>query len=438
VIEVRVQGIVYLRRPPPALFEKKRSLGGTTALPPKPRTPSPAFILLFAALLAPLRSAAQPVLHTDPLNLTPPVRQSLQLFYNLNFDAALKIQEQVAQQHPNDPMAWNYILTTVIFRELYNQDLLDTTYYAHNSFLTVKREVDVPQAARRRIEELTGKVLQLTTAELAGNPNDADALFSRGYAKGMHAVFLTLVDHSYAAAARQGLSARNDSEAALKIDPQYGDAWMAIGIQRFAVASLPGWLRFIVGFMGVGGNKQQGLADLRKSADQGAVTSVESRTILSLFLRHDGRYPDALAVERSLEKDYPHNYLFCLEVANLLKDEGHGLEAIAAYKQVLDDAHKPNYFVAPRFQLAWFGMADTERGYNMIKDAAYGYTQAAQQSDSSDWLRKRAALSAGQMYDLLNQRPEAIKMYQQVLQPGGDQTQAEAAHRYLQTPYKGK
>jgi hypothetical protein len=415
-----------------------------TALPPKPRnlraprTPFPALLLVLATLFAPLRSSAQPVLHTDPLNLTPPVRQSLQLFYNLNFDAALKIQEQVAQQHPNDPMAWNYILTTIIFRELYNQDLLDTTYYAHNSFLTIKREVDVPQAARDRIEELTSKVFQLTNSELAANPNDADALFARGYAKGMHAVFITLVDHAYAAAARQGYSARNDSEAALKIDPQYADAWMAVGIQRFAVASLPGWLRFIVGFMGVGGNKKEGLADLRKSADQGIVTPIESRTILSLFLRHDGQYPAALTVERGLAQQYPHNYIFCLEVANLLKDEGHGLEAIAAYKQVLDDTHKPNYFVDPRLQLAWFGMADTQRGYNMIKDAAYGYTQAAQQSNSSDWLRKRAELSAGQMYDLLSQRSEAIKMYQQVLTPGGDQTQAEAAHRYLQTPYQGK
>jgi predicted metal-dependent enzyme (double-stranded beta helix superfamily) len=83
-------------------------------------------------------------------------------------------------------------------------------------------------------------------------------------------------------------------------------------------------------------------------------------------------------------------------------------------------------------------MADTQRGYNMIKDAADGYTQAAQQPDSSDWLRKRAELSAGQMYDLLNQRPDAIHMYQQVLIPGGDQTQAEAARKYLQTPYQGK
>ena len=397
-----------------------------------------ALTLLLSAILLPLPASAQPTLHTDPLNLTAPVRQSLQLFYNLNFDAALKIQEQVAREHPNDPMALNHLLTTIIFRELYNQDLLDTTYYAHNSFLTAKRAVDVPQAARNRIEDLTSKILHLTDAELASNSNDANALFARGYAKGMHAVFITLVDHAYVAAARQGLSARNDSEAALKIDPQYADAWMAVGIQRFAVASLPKWLRFMVGFLGVGGNKQEGLADLRKSAEQGIVTPIESRTILSLFLRHDGQYPAALAVERGLQKDYPHNYLFCLEVANLLKDEGHGLEAIAAYKQVLDDAQKPGYFVAPRFQLAWFGMADTERGYNMIKDAAYGYSQAASQTDSSDWLRKRAALSAGQMYDLLHQRSDAIRMYQQVLQPEGDQTQAEAARKYLQSPYQGK
>ena len=406
-------------------------------MPPKSRTPFlPALILL--TTLLPLPSAAQPVLHTDPLNLTPPVRQSLELFYNLNFDAALKIQEQVARQNPNNPMASNYLLTTLIFRELYNQDLLDTTYSAHNSFLTVKREVNVSQAARSRIEDLTSKVQHLTDAELATNPNDANALFARGYAKGMHAVFITLVDHAFTAAARQGYSARNDSEAALKIDPQYADAWMAIGIQRFAVASLPKWLRFMVGIMGVGGNKQDGLADLRKSAENGTVTPIESRTVLSLFLRHDGQYPAALEVQRGLQKEYPHNYIFCLEVANLTKDEGHGLDAIATYKQVIDTAAKPGYFINPRLELAWFGLADTQRGYNMIKDAAYGYTQAAQQPDSSDWLRKRALLSAGQMYDLLHQRPDALKMYQQVLQPGGDQTQADAARKYLQTPYQGK
>ena len=55
----------------------------------------------------------------------------------------------------------------------------------------------------------------------------------------MHAAFITLADHSFVGAARQGLAARNDSEDVLKLDPNYQDAKMAVGIQQFAVASLP-------------------------------------------------------------------------------------------------------------------------------------------------------------------------------------------------------
>jgi tetratricopeptide (TPR) repeat protein len=385
-----------------------------------------------------LQARAQAPLHTDPLNLDPQVKQAWLEFYNLNYDAALKLDEQIAQEHPNDPMAWNYILTTVIFRELYHQDLLDTTYYAHDSFLSTKREVQVPQATRDRIEQLTNKVVEMTDAEIKANPNDANAYFARGYGKGMHAAFITLVDHSFASAARQGYAARNDSESALKIDPQYADAKMAIGIQQFAVASLPRWVRLIVGIVGVGGNKQQGLDNLRQAIAHGVVTPVESRTVLSLFLRHDGRYAEALVVQRGLAQEFPHDYLFRLEVANLLKDEGHGLEAIAEYKKVIEDAQQPGYFVDPRLQMAWFGMADTQRGYNDIKDAAAGYMQAAMQPNCSDWLRKRAQLNAGEMYDLLHDRANAVRMYQMALSAGGDQTQADAARKYLKTPFAGK
>ncbi len=407
---------------------------------PRPsRAALPLLTLVLTLVLALSTAAAQaPSLHTDPINLDPQVKQSMLDFHNLDFDAALKIQEQVAQQHPANPMAWDYVLVTLIFRELYHQDLLDTTYYAHDSFLTTKRDVQVLPATRSRIEDLTNKVIQLADAQIKANPSDANAYFARGYAKGMHAAFITLVDHSFATAARQGYSARNDSESALKIDPQYADARMAIGIQQFAVASLPRWIRLIVGIMGVGGNKEQGLENLRQAAAHGIVTPVASRTALSVFLRHDARYPEALVVERGLAEQFPHDYLFRLEVANLLKDEGHGLEAIAAYKEVIADAEKPGYFVDPHLQMAWFGMADTQRGYNDIPGAAYSFTQASLQPNCSDWLRKRAELNAGQMYDLLHNRRQAIHMYNLVILPGGDQSQSNAAHKYLDHPYTGK
>jgi hypothetical protein len=106
--------------------------------------------------------------------------------------------------------------------------------------------------------------------------------------------------------------------------------------------------------VGVGGNKEKGLAMLRQSAAHGVVTSVESRTVLSLFLRHDARYAEALVVQHELAEQYPHNYLFRLEEANLTKDKGNGAGAIALYELVLGDAARPGYFVDSRLQMAWF------------------------------------------------------------------------------------
>jgi tetratricopeptide (TPR) repeat protein len=376
--------------------------------------------------------------HSDPLNFDPVVREGFERFYILDFDSALGRFESVLSAHPKEPMAYGYVQMATVFRELYHQDLLDTTYYAHDSFLTSKRNVAVSPATRQRIESLTDSGIKLCDDRIRANPQDKDAYFARGYLRGIHAAFITLVDHSYVTAAKQGYAARNDSEQALKIDPEYADAKMAVGIQQFAVASLPRWVRMLVGIMGVGGNKEKGLQMLRESAAHGVVTSVESRTVLSLFLRHDARYPEALVVQHGLAAQYPHDYLYRLEEANLTKDEGNGPGAIALYKTVLNDAAKPGYFIDPRVQMAWFGLADTQRGQNDVAGAAESYVKAAEQPKCSDWLRKRAQLNAGEMFDALHQRDRAMKLYEAASSGGGDQSQADMARRFMKTPYAGR
>jgi tetratricopeptide (TPR) repeat protein len=397
-------------------------------------------LLLLAFLLAlpAFADSNNPAAHTDPINLTPQVREAHEHFYNLDYDGALTRFEAIQRDNPHSAIATGYVLQTLIFRELYRQDLLDTTYYAHDSFLTSKRSVPVPQANRDRIEYLTNSAIALCDQQIKANPNDKNAYFARGYARGMHAAFITLADHSYVAAARQGYASRNDSEQVLRIDPAYADAKMAIGIQQFAVASLPRVLRIMVGIAGVSGNKEKGLDLLRQSAAHGIVTNIESRTALSLFLRHDARYPEAVVVQHGLAEQYPRDYLFRLEEANLTKDAGHGPEAIAIYKAVLADAKKPGYFYDPRLQMAYFGLADTQRGQNLIAEAAQNYLEAAAQPKCSEWLRRRAQLNAGEMFDLLHQRDNAVQQYQLASAGGGDQSQADTARRYIKTPYTGK
>lgn len=389
-------------------------------------------VLGFALLLCPLHAQS-----TYPLNLDPTVRDGFEHFYNLDYDGAMKRFDEVLQAHPQDPMAVSYVLTDTIFRELYRQDLLDTTYYAHEHFLSSGHKSDISPAVRQQVEQLTDRAVNLADARIKANGNDKDAYFARGYAKGMHAAWITLVDHSYTGAARQGLSSRNDSEQVLKLDPSYADAKMAVGIQQFAVASLPRFVRMLVGIAGVGGNKEQGLTLLREAAAHGTATRVESQTAMSLFLRHDHRYAEAYAVAQGLAKQYPRDFLFRLEEANLMKDAGRGPEAIALYKGVLADAARPGFFVEPRLQLAFFGLGETQRGQGDIPGASDSYLKASQQPNCSDWMRKRAQLAAGMMLDLQHRREDAMAQYRLAAAAGGDQSQASDARKYMKSPYTG-
>ncbi len=397
----------------------------------------PVIRVMVAVGVASISAGAGHAQDTYPLNLDPQVRSGYERFYNLDYDGAMQRFEAVLRAHPQDPMAHAYVLMDTIFRELYRQDLLDTTYYARENFLSSRRKVLIPEEVRQRIDSLTDEAVNLADTRIKVNPQDKDAYFARGYAKGMHAAFTTLADHSYAGAARQGLSARNDSDQALKLDPKYTDAKMAVGIQQFAVASLPRLVRMLVGIAGIGGNKEQGLDLLRDAAAHGTVTRVESQTALTLFLRHDRRYEEASVVAHGLAQQFPHDYLFRLEEANLRKDAGHGPEAIALYQRVLADAAKPKYYAEPRLQLAWFGLADTQRGQGDVQAAAQSYLQASTQPNCSDWMRKRAQLNAGMMLDLLHQRTAATAQYQLAAASGGDQSQSGEARKLLKTPYSG-
>lgn len=391
-------------------------------------------VTLCALIATPFRAFADT---TYPLANDPAAKQAMERFYNLDYDGAQQRLEAILKAHPNDPMAMGYLLTVVVFRELYNQDLLDTTYYARENFLSSNRKVSVDPNARKRIEDLTNGAIGICDQRIKANARDKDAYFARSYIKGIHAAFATLADHSFAGAAKQGLSSRSDAEEVLKIDPTYTDAKMAIGIQQFAVASLPRWLRFVVGIVGVGGNKEKGLAYLRECVQRGTVTKVESMTALSLFLRHDGRYDEAIGVSKQLAGMYPHDFLYRLEVANLTKDAGHGPQAIAEYRAVIADGNKRGYFIDPRLALAHFGLAETERGQNDINGALNDYLEAAKQPNCSDWMRKRADLNAGMMYDLLHKRNEAMAQYKLAAAAGGDQSQADAARKYMNRPYSG-
>jgi tetratricopeptide (TPR) repeat protein len=392
--------------------------------------------LLFALLWPVAVHAQERVIQTNPLNRKPEVRAAYDRFYTLDYNGALSRFQKVQQAHPEDPMAADYVLETVLFHELYNLGLLDTTLYAHDGFLSGKHQVAEDKAFTAHIEDLSSKAIHLAEQQLQKNPKNVNALYARGWSKSLHATYMGLVQRSFISALRLALQARDDNDHVLEMDPDYVDAELVVGVHQYVVGSLPFAIKMLAGLAGIHGNKEKGLALLRDAGKYGVTTSVEARTALALFLRREAKYGEAAEWNDSLKRQYPHNFLFWLESANLQKDAGHAQQAITLYRGLLEQAQRTGYFTNAHLEQAWYGLADTLRGQRDAAGSADAFEHALAQPTITPDLKRRAQLGAGMEYDMLGKREQAEAAYRDVLALG-ESDQASDARRYLKEPYKG-
>ncbi len=371
------------------------------------------------------------------MNYDPQVRAAYDSFYNLDFPVAVAQFQQFHAAHPGDPQATAYLLDALIFQELYRLDLLDTTFYANDGFLTGRHATDEDPKQRDRIFALADEALREADWRLSRNPNDVDALFARAWVRALRCTYVAMVERAYVTGFRLATKARDDAARILQLDPDYADADLITGVYEYVVGALPWPFKLMIGFAGITGSKSTGLAMLWDAAHRGVATNLEARTAIALFLRREGKYQEAIQVVQGLEKEYPHDFLFCLEEANLRKDDGEGMAAVAAYRQILADDAKPGYFASAKLELADFGLGDALRGQRHYDEAAQAYEQAARTPAVGLELKIRSLLDAGECRDLMGQRQLAIRDYQAAIDAGPNTSRADQARRYLRSPYRG-
>jgi tetratricopeptide (TPR) repeat protein len=375
--------------------------------------------------------------HTNPLNRDPLVREAYDRFYQLDYPGAVERFERFHAAHPGDPQATALLLNAVLFQELYRLDLLDTTFYANDGFLTGRHATSEDPKARDRILALADEAVRESDWRIAKNPNDIDALFARGWARSLKCTYLSMVQRGFGAGFRLAMKAKDDHVRVLQLDPDYVDAKLVVGVYEYVVGALPIPFKILIGFAGITGSKSRGLEMLKDAGDRGVIASIEARTVTALFLRREARYREAVQVVRGLKSLYPRDFLFCLEEANLRKDAGEGMGAVAAYRETIANAAKPGYFAEARLELAYFGLGDALRGQRHYAEAAQAYEKAAFTKGVGPELKIRSLLAAGECRDLNGERSQAVQDYQMAIDAGPNTTRGDSARKYLRSPYKG-
>jgi len=378
-------------------------------------------------------SPAQEVTSTLP-DKNPLAKRAFDRFYNMEYAPAIRDFEALAKQFPDDPHANNYLLTAILFREMYRIGALDSESYANDSFLDIKPKRPLDPEVGKRIRELIDRSEALCNARLAKNPNDVDALYARGAERGLRATYMAMGEKAWLAAVRAALSARRDHEKVLQLDPNYIDAKMTVGVHNYIVGSMNWFYRSMVALAGVTGSRQKGLNYLREVANAKCETSMDARIALALFLRREQKYPEAITVVKSMMDDYPKNYLAAVEYGYLLNAAGKGPEAIVAFREVLEGCKEGKYSVCEPQRVA-YALGTALRGQRKYEEAAAAFDSAATFPETDKKMLQRSRLAAGQMYDTLQQREVALKKYKEVLTADASTPEAQLAKKYVAKPF---
>jgi len=381
-------------------------------------------------------SARAGEVHTNPLNRDPLVKEAYVHFYDLDYPGAVERFQRFHEGHPGDPQATAMLLESLVFQELYREDLLDTTFYANDGFLTGKHVTEEDPKVRDRVMALSDEAIREANGRLAQNPNDVDALYARGWARALTCAYVAMVERAYWRGFRLATGAKDDHERVLQLDPAYVDAKLVVGVYHYVVGALPFAFKLLIGFAGVTGSKSKGLETLTDDGNRGIMTNVEARTTITLFLRREGRYKEAIEVVKKLKAEYPRDYLFWLEEANLRKDAGEGMGAVTAYREIIAANAKPGYFSQARMELTDFGLGDALRGQRHFGEAAQSYEQAAGTAGVGLELKVRSLLGAGECHDANGEREQAVRDYKAAIDAGPNTSRADVARKRLREPYR--
>ena len=348
-------------------------------------------------------------------------------FYNMEYDRSTQEFEKILEKHPNDPFAVNHLLTAILMRDLYDTGSNDS--FIGRSPRPTDRKI------KDRIKELAQRAESLEEQELKANPKDVNALYCRGVTRAQFSVYTGIVERAWFSALRNAVGARHDHEHVLELDPSYVDAKLVVGTHNYVVGNLPWSVKVAAALAGLSGSKEKGLDDLREVAKSDGENAVDAKIVLTLFLRREHLYDEALGYMQDLSVRYPRNHLFLTEVANLQRSAGRLPEAEAVYRKIWQNGREGKYGTL-HYELAAWGLGELLRSKKDLSGAAAAYELVNEAPNPDPDVLQKANLAAGEMYDLMQKRDLAMKRYQTVLAGNANTGPADQARRYIKEAYR--
>jgi hypothetical protein len=271
--------------------------------------------------LAALAFCLQPISaqSTGPaFSSTPELEQGYRLLYEQQFSQAREIFQKWVDQHPTEPFGQVSLAATYLFEEFFLQNVLTSDY-----FLDDKRFLGgitgTPDPARiKNFENACGQARVLSFQLLKHHPRDPEGLYALTLCAGMQSDADSMLLRKHYDALKHLKEANANAEMLLHDHPEAYDAYVAPGVAYYVIGSLSSSARFVLWFGGIHGDKQLGMSEVQKTADNGHYLKPFAQILLALSARREKQEELAQKNLKELTEEFPGNAVYDAEYAKAL------------------------------------------------------------------------------------------------------------------------
>ncbi|HZI19870.1 MAG TPA: hypothetical protein VEY09_14895 [Pyrinomonadaceae bacterium] len=372
--------------------------------------------------------------------------------YNLDYEAARRQFREMTRVFPDHPAGYQFLAAGLWLRMLNESRRLQSSVYNNEGFYKEKDDKVDPKAVEE-FRELTRQVRELSEARLKRDPKDVEALYYLGAVEGLKAAFAGAVERSFMSALKSGRESVDRHRDVVKLDPDFHDARVTIGMYDYVVGTLPLPVKIGATFLGVRGSKKKGLATLEQVAREGTWARDDAGFLLIALLKRERRYRDAYGYAAGLAEKYPRNYIFKMEAADALVSQAAAEratdpaaarkseeQAFAIFDSLLAPARAPQRgdpaAPKPPLDLVHYSYGEALLVAGQAERSAREFIAVTEQAGAEASLSTRARLRAAQALDVAGKREAALAQYKQVLTRPNVYDSHEDARRGLKEPFK--
>ena len=352
--------------------------------------------------------------------------------YNLDYTAAREMFQQMIKIAPDHPAGFVYLANNFWLETLNAGRRLSSSLYSGGSFYEQDAEQDkVDPKREREFSELIRRALAAATARLQKDAKDVEALYYQASALGLRAGYNVTVKRSF----RRAIGDANESitlqRKVVKLDPNYVDAYLSIGLYDYIIDNLPFIWKTLGRLAGLSGSTKRGIERLEMVTKSGKYTSDDARVLLIGIYTRERQPERALEMISYLANKYPRNYLLGIERAGMLFRMNRVADGNQAFSDLLKDTRIAQA-ASDAVNYQW-GEALMAKGSHA--EAVDRYNEVVKWPKADASLVSLAHLHAGQALDCLGKRDQAIAEYQLVLKRDNVFDSHKVASEHVKKPY---